>query len=184
MGKESPGKENTAHPGPADLRKSGLEPGVGRTELRGTPWLLDHPASQKPSPAWSQSPLGCIPNQCPGPGREREGWESPTSWATKLEMRTARLTRPFWALGCSAPVLLAFLAGAAMEDLAAPSLPALGPKGPASVSPAPEQQSQPRLCPRDWRPGSQGSLWHEARVAGAGPQGWGHPGSEHGQQPA
>ena len=100
-------------------------------------------------------------------------------------MRTARLTRPFRALGCRAPVLLALPAGAAMEDLAPPSLPALGPEeGPASASPAPQQQFQPSLRPRDGRPGSQGSLWQEARVAGAGPQGWGHPGSERGQQPA
>lgn len=112
------------------------------------------------------------------------GGGSPTSWATRLEMRTARLTRPFWALGCRAPVPLAFPAGAAMEDLAAPSLPALEPEGPASAPPAPQQQSQPRLRPRGWQPGIQGRLWHEARVAGAGPRGWGHPGSECGQQPA
>lgn len=53
-------------------------------------------------------------------------------------MRTARLTRPFWTLGCRAPVLLTFLAEAAMEDLAPPSLPALGPESPASASPAPQ----------------------------------------------
>ena len=126
--------------------------------------------------------------QCPGPGKGGEwlggGGGSPTSWATRLEMRTARLTRPFWALGCRAPVPLAFPAGAAMEDLAPPSLPALEPEGLASAPPAPQQQSQPRLRPRGWRPGAQGRLWHEARVAGAGPRGWGHPGSECGQQPA
>lgn len=125
--------------------------------------------------------------QCPSPGKEGEwlgGGGSPTSWATRLEMRTARLTRPFWALGCRAPVPLAFPAGAAMEDLAPPSLSALEPEGLASAPPAPQQQSQPRLRPRGWRPGAQGRLWHEARVAGAGPRGWGHPGSECGQQPA
>lgn len=151
------------------------------------------PASQKPSPGPAWEPGSSKPHptcqrlsQCPSPGREREwlgGW-SPTSWATRLEMRTARLTRPFWALGCRAPVLLAFPAGAAMEDLAPPSLTALEPEGPASASPAPQQQSQPRLRPRGWRPGFQGSPWHEARVAGAGPWGRGHPGSECGQQPA
>lgn len=129
---------------------------------------------RSPLPAWCQSPLdrirlaaACL--SAPAPEGRGRSWGSPTSWATRLEMRTARRTRPFWALGCRAPVLLAFPAGAAMEDLAPPSLPALGPEGPASTSPAPQQQSQPRLRPRGWRPGSQDSLWHEARVAGAGP---------------
>lgn len=99
-------------------------------------------------------------------------------------MRTARLTRPFWALGRRAPVLLAFPAGAAMEDLAPCSLPALGPEGLATASPAPQQQSQPRLHPRGWPTGNQSSPWHEARVVVAGPRGWGHPGSKRGQQPA
>lgn len=70
-----------------------------------------------------------------------------------------------------------------MEDLAPPSLPASGPEGLARTSPAPQQQSQPRLCPRGWQPGFQGGLLHKARVAGAGPLGWGHPGTERGQQP-
>lgn len=74
-------------------------------------------------------------------------------------MRTARLTRPFWALGCRAPVLLAFPVGAAMKDLAPPSLPALGPRGPTPA---------PHLHPRGWRPGSRGSLWPGSQ----GRRGW------------
>lgn len=99
-------------------------------------------------------------------------------------MRTARLTRPFWALVCRAPVLLSFPAGIAMEDLATPSLVGLRPQGPARASLVPQQQSQPRLPAQGWPGGSQNRLWHEARMAGAGPWGWGHLGSEYGQLPA
>ena len=107
-----------------------------------------HPASQKPSPGLEPEPSGPHPSRCPRPGGRGRGWgESPTSWATRLEMRTARLTRPFWALGCRAPVLLAFPAGAAMEDLAPPSLPARGPEGPASASPAAQRQLSPGCAP-------------------------------------
>lgn len=84
-------------------------------------------------------------------------------------MRTARLTRPFWALGCRDPVLLSFPAGTAMEDLAPPSLTALGPQGRASASLVLQQQSQPRLPAQGWPTGSQDRLWHEARMTGLGP---------------
>lgn len=70
-------------------------------------------------------------------------------------MRTARLTRPFWTLGCRALVLLAFPAGAAMEDVAAPSLPALGPQGPPAPHLHPSGSPSPGCAPETagWLPG-------------------------------
>lgn len=89
------------------------------------------------SPPWSQNPLHHMPHlnalARKGGGTAGGGGESPTSWATRLEMRTARFTRPFWVLGRRAPVPLTFLARAAMEGLAAPSLLALGPEALAST---------------------------------------------------
>lgn len=136
----TPGKENT-----------GAGPGWAGLWTR----LPDRPTSQKPSPAWSRSPLGCTLNPCPSPEGGGRGWGSPTSWATRLEMRTARLTRPFWTLGCRALVLLAFPAGAAMEDVAAPSLPALGPQGPPAPHLHPSGSPSPGCAPETagWLPG-------------------------------
>lgn len=71
-----------------------------------------------------------------------------------------------------------------MEDLASLSLIGLRPQGPARASLVPQQQSQARLPAQGWPTGSQSRLWHEARMAGAGPWGWGHLGSEYEQLPA
>lgn len=136
--------KNTVHLGPAGLAKSkqaGARNGMSGATIPGLP---NHPASRKPSPGLEPEPSGPHPSRCPRPGGRGRGWGgSPTSWATRLEMRTARLTRPFWALGCRAPVLLAFPAGAAMEDLAPPSLPARGPR----AQPAPHLHLNGSLSP-------------------------------------
>lgn len=58
-----------------------------------------------------------------------------------------------------------------------------GAPGPASASPAPQRQSQPRLCPRDCGLAPRAASGMKP-AAGAGPWGRGHPGSERGQRPA
>lgn len=115
---------------------------MGHTEKHRIPNLSCFSKALSPTAAralWTTPPPASIPAQ----KKDKVLRGSPTSWATRLEMRTARLTRPFWALGCRAPVLLSFPAGIAMEALTPHSLNALEPQGPASL--VPQQQSQPRL---------------------------------------
>lgn len=148
------------------------------------PGLPNHPASQKPSPGLEPEPSGPHPTRCPRPGG-RGGAGAVTYLLGHQAGDAHGPPHPaFLGPGLQSPCPARLPRWGRHGGLGSPQLACPGPKGPASASPAPQQQPRPRLRPSRWRPGSQGSLWHEARVTGAGPRGWGHPGSERGQQPA
>lgn len=139
------------------------------------------------SPVWpgarvSQRPLGCVLHRCPSPGREREG-----PGVTYLLGHQAGDAH-----GPPHPALL----GPGLQSPCSSRLPGRGRHGglgsPQPACPGARGPEVPHLRSSSspsggcapGTGGSRDSLWREARVAGAGPQGRGHPGTERGQRPA
>lgn len=161
--------KNTVHLGPAGLAKSkqaGARNGMSGATIPGLP---NHPASRKPSPGLEPEPSGPHPSRCPPPRREGEGLGGVTYLLGHQAGDAHGPPHPaFLGPGLQSPCPARLPRWGRHGGLGSPQLACPGPKGPASASPAPQRQPQPRLRPSRWRPGSQGSLWHEARVTGAG----------------
>lgn len=114
-------------------------------------------------------PSGLHPESLPQPRREREGLGVTYLLGHQAGDAHGPPHPAFLDPGLQGPCPARLPGRGRHGGLGHPQPACPGAPGPASTSPAPQQQSQPRLRPRDWWPGSQGSLWHEASCWGWAP---------------